>query len=202
MNYGSETKTYRRECRQARRPAHPPSVWTPNYWQPPAVLCWVAVSLNSKRNQTNCIRSDPQKPSSSIYIIQTFFSCPLSSTSHNNLRDHEQTKMAFELSKNQPSSPLSDQENSADTKTSVTSQLYLKKSSSTPSPSSSAREHNSQALDRDVVLRRIRHHKRMEKARRNLRAVFGVPPPLAADADDMSVYEHKLLQMGDVFCSP
>nr|GMC59543.1 hypothetical protein DM860_005020 [Ipomoea batatas] len=109
--------------------------------------------------------------------------------------------MAFAISKNQqPSSPspLSDQENSAEeTKASVTRHLYLKKSSS--SPSSSARE----ALDRDVVLRRIRHHKRMEKARRNLRAVFGGPPPLLADTDDnMSVYEHKLLQMGDVFCSP
>nr|GMC57086.1 hypothetical protein DM860_005020 [Ipomoea batatas] len=108
--------------------------------------------------------------------------------------------MAFAISKNQqPSSPspLSDQENSAEeTKASVTRHLYLKKSSSSPS---SARE----ALDRDVVLRRIRHHKRMEKARRNLRAVFGGPPPLLADTDDnMSVYEHKLLQMGDVFCSP
>ncbi|CAH9069421.1 unnamed protein product [Cuscuta europaea] len=105
--------------------------------------------------------------------------------------------MASEISKNRnsPSSyhPDGIAESEAAAKTSsVTSQLHLSKSSS--------------ALDRDVVLSRLRHHKRLETARRKLQAVFGKPPPppSAGESSDTSSAneENKWLQLCDVFCSP
>ncbi|RAL46741.1 hypothetical protein DM860_005020 [Cuscuta australis] len=94
------------------------------------------------------------------------------------------------ISKTRPSSglPPDYQESITEEKTPpVTNHLYLANSSS--------------ALDRDAVLRRIRHHKRMERARRNLQAVFGnpSPPPPPPSAEDTI---NKWVQLGDVFWSP
>ncbi|CAH9060733.1 unnamed protein product [Cuscuta epithymum] len=99
--------------------------------------------------------------------------------------------MASEISKNRNS-----QSEAAATTSSVTSQLHLSKSSSAPSS----------ALDRDAVLSRLRHHKRVQTVRRKLKAVFGnpPPPPSAAESTDTSsaCEDNKWLQLSDVFFSP
>lgn len=67
---------------------------------------------------------------------------------------------------------------------SVTSQLYLK---------------TSETLDREIVLRRIRHHKTMNKVRNSLQSLFRSSQPHTPVSD---YYEHKWLEQGDTFCSP
>lgn len=78
--------------------------------------------------------------------------------------------------------------NESETIKPVTSQLYLKSSSA-------AARHGSETLDKNVVLRRIRHHKSMNKVRNAFQAL------LAAD-DTVADNEQKWLQLGDTFSSP
>ncbi|KAL7101230.1 hypothetical protein ACP275_08G043000 [Erythranthe tilingii] len=105
--------------------------------------------------------------------------------------------MAFIISKRQqPSSSFSDKseklsfnnkdggENEKVTET-VSTQLLLK-----PSPES---------LDKEVVLRRLRHHKTMVKVKNVFQAVL-TPPP--SPHTDRELYEEKWLQQGDSFTSP
>ncbi|KAL8044373.1 hypothetical protein ABFX02_08G042700 [Erythranthe guttata] len=106
--------------------------------------------------------------------------------------------MAFIISKRQqPSSSFSDNseklsfnnkdgggENEKVSET-VSTQLLLK-----PSPES---------LDKEVVLRRLRHHKTMVKVKNVFQAVL-TPPP--SPHTDRELYEEKWLQQGDSFTSP
>ncbi|MCD7448864.1 hypothetical protein HAX54_046958 [Datura stramonium] len=62
----------------------------------------------------------------------------------------------------------------------ISSQLYLKSSH--------------QNLDKNVVLKRLRHHKYLQKVRGNLKTLL--------DSYSTRDYEHKWLEQGDVFCSP
>ncbi|KAK4367696.1 hypothetical protein RND71_011488 [Anisodus tanguticus] len=64
----------------------------------------------------------------------------------------------------------------------ISSQLYLKSSH--------------QTMDKNVVRRRIRHHKCLQKVRANLQALLDTSSTKNYD------YEHKWLEQGDVFCSP
>lgn len=64
----------------------------------------------------------------------------------------------------------------------ITTQLYLKPSSNS----------SSKALDKDVVLRRIRHHKNLNKFRSAFQAFFN---------NSEQVHE-ELLKQNDVFSSP
>lgn len=101
-----------------------------------------------------------------------------------------QRNMAFLISKEQRPSfsepqkvslSHNDQDsNETESVTSVSSQLYLKSSH--------------QSLDKNVVLRRLRHHKCLQKVRGNLQALL--------DSSSTMDYEHKWLEQGDVFCSP
>lgn len=86
---------------------------------------------------------------------------------------------------------LPDNQNKSEAMNSVTSQLCLKSSSV-------ASRQKSQALDKDVVLRRIRRHKSMNKVRNALHAL------LAADdqADTFADNQQRWLQLGDAFTSP
>ncbi|PIN04127.1 hypothetical protein CDL12_23342 [Handroanthus impetiginosus] len=94
--------------------------------------------------------------------------------------------MAFMVSNNQPSFSDKAEKMSFSSKDesepigSVSSQLFLKSSS-----------HN---LDKDVVLRRLRHHKTMSKVRNAFQSM------LAADTEELCV--EKWLQQGDTFTSP
>ncbi|KAG8384490.1 hypothetical protein BUALT_Bualt04G0123100 [Buddleja alternifolia] len=98
--------------------------------------------------------------------------------------------MAFMISKNQPpsfseeSEKLSfstDTDGSNETLGTVSSQLYLKSSS--------------RSLDKDVVLRRLRHHKTLSRVKNTFQS-------LIAPHSTMEPYEEKWLQHGDVFTSP
>ncbi|KAM3363587.1 hypothetical protein P3S68_018441 [Capsicum galapagoense] len=62
----------------------------------------------------------------------------------------------------------------------ISSQLYLKSSH--------------QNLDKNVVLRRLRQHKCLQKVRANLKA--------ALDSYSTMDHQHKWLEQGDVFCAP
>ncbi|KAL7141282.1 hypothetical protein ABFS83_08G043100 [Erythranthe nasuta] len=106
--------------------------------------------------------------------------------------------MAFLISKSQqPSSSFSDNseklsfnnkdgggENEKVTET-VSTQLLLK-----PSPES---------LDKEVVLRRLRHHKTMVKVKNVFQAVL---TPAPSPHTDRELYEEKWLQQGNSFTSP
>ncbi|KAL3525743.1 hypothetical protein ACH5RR_014115 [Cinchona calisaya] len=87
--------------------------------------------------------------------------------------------------------------NESETINSVTSQLLLKSSSSASAASHRA---GSQTLDKDVVLRRIRHHKSMNKIRNAFQALLAVADDHADAVADK--YEQKWLQLGDAFSSP
>lgn len=108
--------------------------------------------------------------------------------------------MAFMISKSKPPSFSEPQElslphgaRSESTINSVTSQLILKSSSA-------AARDGSQPLDRDVVLKRIRHHKSMNKVRNALQALLAADDH--ADAHSLPDNEQKWLQLGDAFSSP
>ncbi|KAI5665863.1 hypothetical protein M9H77_15716 [Catharanthus roseus] len=105
---------------------------------------------------------------------------------------------SFIISKNhhnQPSStttacePTQSQNETSIENASVTSQLYLLKSSS-----SSSTRRPSESLDKEIVLRRIRHHKSMNKVRNALQSLLANSP--ASDS------EYKWLELGDNFSSP
>ncbi|KAA8547280.1 hypothetical protein F0562_003856 [Nyssa sinensis] len=104
-------------------------------------------------------------------------------------------EMAFVISKNQPSFSEKEAEkvnhsegrDDAGTINSVTSHLYLKSSSS-----SSA--HSSETLDKDVILRRIRHHKCLNKVRTTFQALV--------NSSSSSAHEHKWLEVNDAFSGP
>ncbi|KAL0377794.1 UNVERIFIED_CONTAM: hypothetical protein Sradi_3084900 [Sesamum radiatum] len=97
--------------------------------------------------------------------------------------------MAFMISKNQPSSPekmISFSHNDGSTEPlpgSVSTQLFLKSSA--------------QSLDKEVVLRRLRHHKTINRVKNAFQAMLAPQPPAAEE-----LYEEKWLQHGDTFTSP
>lgn len=105
---------------------------------------------------------------------------------------HNSENMAFVIPKGQkPSFSDSESHNvsfshqdSENTSSVISSQLYLKSSSH-------------QNLDKNVVLRRIRHHKCLHKVRANLQGLLDTT--FSTRNYD---YEHKWLEQGDVFCSP
>ncbi|CAK9151535.1 unnamed protein product [Ilex paraguariensis] len=85
--------------------------------------------------------------------------------------------MAFMISKHQPSFSeaaekvsVSDQRDETEIINSVTSQLYLKSSSS------SAHHTSEKALDKDVVLRRLRHHKCLNRIKNTFGALLSTTP--------------------------
>ncbi|TMW93216.1 hypothetical protein EJD97_012013 [Solanum chilense] len=87
--------------------------------------------------------------------------------------------MAFAISKEKIGS---DDQDSVETERVISSQLYLKSSSH-------------ENLDKNVVLRRLRHHKYLQKVRGNLKTLLD-------SYSTRDYYEHKWLEQGDVFCSP
>lgn len=93
------------------------------------------------------------------------------------------------ISKNQPSLSEDAEKMSFSNKDgseplgSVSSQLFLKSSA--------------QSLDKDVVLRRLRHHKTMSKVKNAFQAMLA---PRLANTEEP--YEEKWLQKGDSFTSP
>ncbi|KAH6832320.1 hypothetical protein C2S53_007418 [Perilla frutescens var. hirtella] len=93
--------------------------------------------------------------------------------------------MAFMVSENEASLSINEahsKDGSEPPLGSVSSQLFLKSSS-----------HRS--LDKDVVLRRLRHHKTVSRLKSAFHAIMAAPPP----HDD---YDEKWLQRGDTFTSP
>lgn len=98
--------------------------------------------------------------------------------------------MDFLLSKSEPSLP-EDEKVQHEKGERITSQLYLR-----TSPSQNG---NSQALNKDVILRRIRHHKCLNKIRSAFQPVFSTSHT-TAEADLISAEEW--LVTGDVFSSP
>ncbi|KAL6957104.1 hypothetical protein U1Q18_011783 [Sarracenia purpurea var. burkii] len=103
-------------------------------------------------------------------------------------------EMSFMKSKNQPSSFAQSQEvklsdgrdkGGEEATNSVTSCLYLKSSS--------------QPLDKNVVLRRIRHHKNLNKIRSTFQGLLGGPSP-SEKAGTVAAHQQKSLD--DAFFSP
>ncbi|GER30821.1 calcium-dependent protein kinase 33 [Striga asiatica] len=99
--------------------------------------------------------------------------------------------MAFMISQNQPSfsdeaEKIISRKEESERKGSISSHLLLKSSS--------------QSLDKSVVLRRIRHHKAMNKVKNTLRALSR--PDISDDYYSEEFYQHKWLQQGDCFTSP
>ncbi|KAH0660078.1 hypothetical protein KY290_029735 [Solanum tuberosum] len=91
--------------------------------------------------------------------------------------------MAFPISKEKIGSDHQDSvETESGNRVVISSQLYLKSSSH-------------ENLDKNVVLRRLRHHKCLQKVRGNLKTLLD-----SYSTKDYS--EHKWLEQGDVFCSP
>lgn len=94
-----------------------------------------------------------------------------------------QRNMAFPISKEKIGSDHQDSvETESGNRVVISSQLYLKSSSH-------------ENLDKNVVLRRLRHHKCLQKVRGNLKTLLD-----SYSTKDYS--EHKWLEQGDVFCSP
>ncbi|KAK4346540.1 hypothetical protein RND71_032879 [Anisodus tanguticus] len=89
--------------------------------------------------------------------------------------------MAFAISKEKIPSINQDSHETESESSVISSQLYLKSSH--------------QTLDKNVVRKRIRHHKCLQKVRANLQALLDT---CSTNYD----YEHKLLEQGDIFCSP
>ncbi|KAJ7952891.1 Inositol 1,4,5-trisphosphate receptor-interacting protein-like 2 [Quillaja saponaria] len=73
----------------------------------------------------------------------------------------------------------------------ITSQLYLK--------SSSAKYASSQTLDKQVVLRRLRHHKSLNKVRSPFQALFSSSK---ANTASSAIQDQKWLQQDDAFSAP
>lgn len=102
---------------------------------------------------------------------------------------HTTGEMAFMISKTQQASISEPSHSGGEIQTEsandrVTSQLYLK---------------TSESLDREIVLRRIRHHKAMNKVRNSLQSLFRGAQPHTPVSD---YYEQKWLELGDTFSSP
>ncbi|CAK9158711.1 unnamed protein product [Ilex paraguariensis] len=103
--------------------------------------------------------------------------------------------MAFMISKHQPSFSeaaekvsVSDQRDETEIINSVTSQLYLKSSSS------SAHHTSEKALDKDVVLRRLRHHKCLNRIKNTFGALLSTTPS--------GGQRQKWLEQDDAFSAP
>lgn len=97
--------------------------------------------------------------------------------------------MAFMISKTQQAKisevPRSGEEIQTESANNpVTSQLHLK---------------TSESLDREIVLRRIRQHKTMNKVRNSLQSLFRSSQSHTPVSD---YDEHKWLELGDTFSSP
>ncbi|KAF7136549.1 hypothetical protein RHSIM_Rhsim08G0109000 [Rhododendron simsii] len=95
--------------------------------------------------------------------------------------------MASMASKSHPISQaeevsISDGSRAKSTTEAVTSCIHLKSSSG----------QISQPLDKEVVLRRIRHHKCLNKIRNTFQALLSTPPPS----------EHRWLEPDDAFSAP
>ncbi|CAI9752817.1 unnamed protein product [Fraxinus pennsylvanica] len=98
-------------------------------------------------------------------------------------------EMAFMISKNRQS--LSESEKmteAAETLDSVTTQLFLKSSST---------QRSAQRLDKDVVLRRLRYHKTLNKVKNTFQAIRA-----PEDGGTVSDYNEKWLEQGDNFSFP
>ncbi|XAR57843.1 hypothetical protein NMG60_11026125 [Bertholletia excelsa] len=76
------------------------------------------------------------------------------------------------------------------TSKSVSSCLYLKSSSRDPQP-----------LDREAVLRRLRHHKCVTKLRNKLEAMLGVPGSDSGSSSEQALRQ-RWLELDDGFCFP
>ncbi|PIA52427.1 hypothetical protein AQUCO_01000358v1 [Aquilegia coerulea] len=96
--------------------------------------------------------------------------------------------MAFTISSktNQPSSNSVDHEE-PETLNTITSHLYLKPS------------HTTESIDKDVVLRRIRNRKRVNKVRSVLQAIFSSPSSEKA-VDKVTMPRQMWLE--DAFSAP
>ncbi|XP_059624701.1 uncharacterized protein LOC132267576 [Cornus florida] len=105
--------------------------------------------------------------------------------------------MALNVSKNQPTT-FSEARNEGESVNSVTTHLYLRSSSS------SADHHASKSLDKDVVLRRIRHHKSLYKLRSTFHALISTSDEASPEhaGDTVSGYRQMWLQQGDAFSAP
>ncbi|KAL7193184.1 hypothetical protein ACSBR2_024903 [Camellia fascicularis] len=101
--------------------------------------------------------------------------------------------MAFIMSSNksQEVKNLSSVSEGRDTN-SVTSYLYLKSSSAHSS---------SEPLDKDVVLRRIRHHKCLNKIRSPFQALLSSSFS-SGQADMVAAHQHRWLEQDDAFSAP
>ncbi|CAA2981303.1 Hypothetical predicted protein [Olea europaea subsp. europaea] len=97
--------------------------------------------------------------------------------------------MAFMISKNQPSFSESEKvTEEAETLDSVTTQLFLKSSSS---------RRSAQRLDKDVVVRRLRFHKTLNRVKNTFQAIRA-----PQDGGTVSDYNEKWLEQGDNFSFP
>lgn len=102
--------------------------------------------------------------------------------------------MAFTISRSQPAFSESEKENikrleekESARVNAISSELHLKSSLSSKA--------SSQALDKQVVLRRIRQRKSFNKAKSAFEALLGSSEANTAE-------EHKWLQQGDAFSAP
>ncbi|GMP31600.1 hypothetical protein CsSME_00005748 [Camellia sinensis var. sinensis] len=102
--------------------------------------------------------------------------------------------MAFVISsnKNQEVKNLSSVSDGRDTN-SVTSYLYLKSSSA---------HSTSEPLDKDVVLRRIRHHKCLNKIRSPFQALLSSSFSCSGQADMVAAHQQRWLEQDDAFSAP
>jgi hypothetical protein len=93
---------------------------------------------------------------------------------------------SYTLSKNPPPSPAHGSDDASPPP--VTSRLYLHR----PGPGAGA-------LDRDAVLRRIRHRRRHNRLRDTLRSMLQAPPPENADGVER---QHLPWPLDDAFSAP
>lgn len=140
------------------------------------------------RNKT---RSIQDQPTETTLFNSYIWHPPLSH--HHTTHFISPQEMAYIFSENRPTFSEAEKVNHLrdehETTNTVTSQLHLKSPAQT-----------SETLDKDVVLRRIRHHKCVNKVRSAFQALVSSASP--GQADRVSAYEQKWLEQDDAFSAP